>query len=219
MMRSADWTAALSLGDTPVQPHAHTTSGQHSFNAVALLYIHIKGVGIQPFADGVSSPSVRFDNYTWYFICFYHAAGSFLKLHVGDVCVCALQLSKYCKIKSVTENGFWAEKGWCLAVPEEHYFRGVKAHRIFSLFLRPSQSIRWPGLSPSYFTMCIPGVWVGIDKTPRTLRPCTHVCTEHVKSIRVKLRPRLSSHQDCWYSKKLLYQFRSLSYSLLYPSK
>lgn len=55
MMRSADRTTALSLGDTPVQLRAHTTSGQHSFNAVVLLYILIKGVGIQPFADGVFS--------------------------------------------------------------------------------------------------------------------------------------------------------------------
>lgn len=69
-------------------------------------------------------PGVRFDNYTWYSICCYQAVGSFLKLHVGDACVCALELSKYCKIKPITENDFWAEKGRCLAVPEEHYFRG-----------------------------------------------------------------------------------------------
>lgn len=36
-----------------VRPLAHTESGQHSFHVVALVYICVKGVGIQPFADRV----------------------------------------------------------------------------------------------------------------------------------------------------------------------
>lgn len=51
-MCAAERTAAPALGETPASLLAHTASGRHDFDAVALVYIHVMGVGIQPFVDG-----------------------------------------------------------------------------------------------------------------------------------------------------------------------